>query len=156
MNKPYIEYEGKKYEFQASWSLRREYNRTTQEVLLKSKQNLNEDDTKNIEEIMKYVEKNPELSQKDILDMPNEIKEKMADTYEKLVSLDLTSVYEEFCFRMLKETYGIDKQTFEKMLVQFSDDYGMQYVDVLLQKACEQVFTPAVEKPKKPLPEWMN
>ena len=58
---------------------------------------------------------------------------------------------------MINNKYNISKLEFEEMLEGFADEYGIEYVDILLQKVCEKVFTQVVEKKeKKTLPSWMN
>ena len=59
---------------------------------------------------------------------------------------------------MLKNKYDITKDVWEDMLEGLSSDYGYEFVDLFLQKVCDNVFTQMAEKKKekKPLPSWMN
>ena len=58
---------------------------------------------------------------------------------------------------MLNNKYGISKLEFEELLEGFADEYGYEYVDIMLQKVCEKVFIKVVEKKeKKTLPSWME
>ena len=132
--KPYIEHNGTTYEFEASFKLQREYNKEMQNKLEENKD-------KDIEL----------LKDKDLMN-------KLSEVVELTSNLDFSSTYEKYCFKMLNEKYNITKEEFETMLEEFGNEYGIEYVDIMLQKVCEKVFTRMGEKKetsKKPLPKFM-
>lgn len=156
-NKPYIEYNNKKYEFNANWKLKKEFNKSIQNAYANIRLSLTDEELNVFEEVKKFTEEHPTLKENDLMALPKEMKEKYIKLLNTMQSIDLSSIYEEYCFKMLNEEYQITKEEFEEILNNFSEEYGFEYVEILLQKVCEKVFTQVVEKKeKKPLPEWMN
>ena len=151
--KPYIEHNGNKYEFEASFTLKRQFDKETKDrtkKLLSSKKiNINE-----IEELRKFVNENKDLTP-DTLD--EEAKEKLLSLSNVVDDLDTTDLYEKYCWLMLNQKYGISKLEFEAILEGLANDYGMEFISTFVTKVCEKVFTQVGEKKeKKPLPSWMN
>lgn len=155
-NKPYIEYNDKRYEFQANWKLRKEFNKEVQQAQLEVAKGLSREEIEALEEAQRYTLEHPNLTEKDMAELPKETQEKYLKLANILTKADLSSIYEKYCFKMLNTTYGITQEDFEEMLENFSEEYGIAQVEILLQKVCEKVFTQAVEKEKKALPEWMK
>ena len=154
--KPYIEYNGDKYEFEASFTLKRKFDKEIKEEYTKSfiKNNINKEQIEEIEKLQKLFENNSELKAEDL---DEETKLKLLSLSDLIEKLDYSSVYEKYCYLMLKEKYDISKEEFELMLEQFANEYGFEFIDTLTQKVCEKVFTRVGEKKtKKTLPSWMN
>ena len=84
------------------------------------------------------------------------MKIELAELVSLTEKLTLTDLYEKYCFKMLENKYNITRETFEKMLEGFAEEYGFEFVDILLQKVCEKVFTRVAENKKKPLPSWIE
>lgn len=156
--KPYIEHNGTIYEFEASFKLQREYNKEMQNNVFKALKNSGIDENKfeDIKEFQKIFEENKEKNVD--LFKNEELLNKMSEITELISKLDFTSTYEKYCFKMLNAKYDITKEEFEEMLEGFGNEYGIEYVDIMLQKVCEKVFTQKGEKKqpsKKPLPKFM-
>ena len=153
--RPYIEHNGTKYEFEASFKLQREYNKEMQNNVIKflSKSGIDE---KKYNELHKIVD---EYKDKEIeLLKDEETMNKISEIVELISNLDFTQLYEKYCFKMLNAKYNITKEEFDTMLEEFGNEYGIEYVDIMLQKVCEKVFTRMGEKKetnKKPLPKFM-
>lgn len=154
--KPYLEYQGIKYEFEANFRLKRDYDKEVkseyQNAILKNFKS--KEELELLKELQEFAEQNKTLN-------PEELDEEKISKLlqaEKLInSISLTTIYEKYCYKMLENKYKISINEFNAMLEAFADDYGIEYVDILLQKVCEKVFTPVVEKKeKKTLPSWMN
>ena len=152
--KPYIEYNGQKYEFEANFTLKRNYDKDFKNTL-KDLFLSNEISQNDYSKIQKYQKKVLEKEINSFEDLTDEMKKELADMLNITEKLSLTNLYEKYCFEMLKQKYDIDYETFQKMLEDFAEEYGYDYVDILLQKVCEKVFTRVVEK-KKTLPSWMK
>ena len=156
--RPYIEHNGTTYEFEASFTLQREYNKEMQKNVIKAINNSGIDENK-LEEIKKFQKLLEGNKDKDIDLLKNEeLINKMTEIAELISNLDFTSTYEKYCFKMLNAKYNITKEEFDTMLEEFGNEYGIEYVDIMLQKVCEKVFTRMGEKKqpsKKPLPKFM-
>lgn len=154
--RPYIEHNGTTYEFEASFKLQREYNKEMQKNVIKAinDSGIDEEKLENIKDFQKKLE------EKNIDDLfkDEELLNKTSEITELISKLDFTSTYEKYCFKMLNEKYNITKEEFDTMLEEFGNEYGIEYVDIMLQKVCEKVFTRMGEKKqpsKKPLPKFM-
>lgn len=156
--RPYIEHNGTTYEFEASFTLQREYNKEMQKNVIKAINESGIDENK-LEEIKKFQKLLEGNKEKDIDLLKNEeLINKMTEIAELISNLDFTSTYEKYCFKMLNTKYNITKEEFDTMLEEFGNEYGIEYVDIMLQKVCEKVFTQMGEKKqpsKKPLPKFM-
>ena len=127
-----------------------------QQAQLELAKGLTREEVEALEEAQKYTLEHPNLTEKDMAELPKETQEKYLKLANILTKADLSSIYEKYCFKMLNTTYEITQEYFEEMLDNFSEEYGIAQVELLLQKVCEKVFTQAVEKDKKALPEWMK
>lgn len=157
-NNPYIEYKGQKYEFEANFLMKREFDRERQNEVRKSliKSGVTEKDYEKFTEIQKFVEENQEKGLEALSDSQKEI---LVEMFDLLDTLSLTSLYEKYCFKMLEKKYDLTRKEFEAMLEGLAEEYGYSFVDTLVQKVCEKVFTQVVENEnKKALPnwDWMN
>ena len=153
--KPYIEHNGTTYEFEASFKLQREYNKVMQNNVIKflSKSGIDE---KKYNELHKIVDEYKDKEIKLLKD--EETINKISEIVELINNLDFTQLYEKYCFKMLNAKYNITKEEFDTMLEEFGNEYGIEYIDIMLQKVCEKVFTRMGEKKetnKKPLPKFM-
>ena len=158
MKNPYIEYKGKKYEFEANFKLKREFERERQNQLRKVviSKGISEKDYNEFNEIKLFIEENKE---KGIEALNEKQKESLAKMFELLDTISLNELYEEYCFKMLNQKYGISKTEFEDLLEGLANEYeSITFVDTFIQKVCEIVFTQVVEnkQTKKALPDWMN
>lgn len=154
--KPYLEYQGTKYEFEANFRLKREYDKEIKAEYTKAITSnfKTKEELEVLKELQEFVENNKEITPEQL---DEEMIEKLTKAEKLINSISLTSIYENYCFKMLNNKYNISKLEFEEMLEGFADEYGIEYVDILLQKVCEKVFTQVVEKKeKKALPSWMN
>ena len=156
--RPYIEHNGTTYEFEASFKLQREYNKEMQKNVIKAINDSGIDESK-LEDIKEFQKKLEENKDKDIeLLKDKDLMNKLSEVVELTSNLDFSSTYEKYCFKMLNEKYNITKEEFDTMLEEFGNEYGIEYVDIMLQKVCEKVFTRMGEKKqpsKKPLPKFM-
>ena len=156
--KPYIEHNGTTYEFEASFKLQREYNKEMQKNVIKAINDSGIDESK-LEDIKEFQKKLEENKDKDIeLLKDKDLMNKLSDIVELTSNLDFSSTYEKYCFKMLNAKYNITQEEFDTMLEEFGNEYGIEYVDIMLQKVCEKVFTRMGEKKqpsKKPLPKFM-
>ena len=156
--KPYIEHNGTTYEFEASFKLQREYNKEMQNNVIKAINDSGIDESK-LEDIKEFQKKLEENKDKDIeLLKDKDLMNKLSEVVELTSNLDFSSTYEKYCFKMLNAKYNITQEEFDTMLEEFGNEYGIEYVDIMLQKVCEKVFTRMGEKKqpsKKPLPKFM-
>ena len=156
--KPYIEHNGTTYEFEASFKLQREYNKEMQNNVIKAINDSGIDESK-LEDIKEFQKKLEENKDKDIeLLKDKDLMNKLSEVVELTSNLDFSSTYEKYCFKMLNAKYNITQEEFETMLEEFGNEYVIEYVDIMLQKVCEKVFTRMGEKKqpsKKPLPKFM-
>lgn len=156
-NKPYIEHNGTIYEFEADFMLRREFERDKQSEVRKAILNsgMSEDQYKDFKEIQDFIEKNQE---KGLSSLSNDQKEKLSNMFDIIDNLNFVDLYDTYCFKMLKNKYNITRFEFNQILEGFAEEFGMEYVDILVQKVCDKVFTQQVEKKqeKKTLPTWMQ
>ena len=154
--RPYIEVDGKIYEFEATFNIKREYDRDTKKMYMSAieETGLTENELEELTQLQKYIEENPEM---EVRNLSADKKEQLKRLFKISSNLDLMPLYEKYCFKMLENKYKINKDEFYEILDGFANKYGMEYVDVLLQKVCEKVFTQTVEKNQKnTLPSWMN
>lgn len=156
--RPYIEHNGTTYEFEASFKLQREYNKEMQNNVIKAINDSGIDESK-LEDIKEFQKKLEENKDKDIeLLKDKDLMNKLSEVVELTSNLDFSSTYEKYCFKMLNAKYNITQEEFDTMLEEFGNEYGIEYVDIMLQKVCEKVFTRMGEKKqpsKKPLPKFM-
>lgn len=154
---PYIEYNGEVYEFEASFELKRIYDREVkkeyQNQLLKNIKT--EEEAKELQELMEYIQKHPDLKEENI---DNKMREKLMKYRELTLNISLIKAYDKLCYLMLKEKYSITEKQYQSMLEGLAKDYGISFIDVFVQKVCEKVFMPKEEKKeeKKPLPSWID
>lgn len=150
--KPYIEYNNEKYEFEASLPLEREFNKAIQDRYksMINSGDLTEEDIEEIKEIENFVKNNKDLTEKELKENHKDIYSKMIKYSPKMQSLILIDIYEEYCFKMLNIKYGIDKETWNKMIQQYYDEYceTLEEVDELFNKIIEIVFIEKQEKKK--------
>ena len=154
--KPYLEHKGKRYEFEANFRLKREYEKETQQRYRDSisKNIKSQNDIQRLQRLQQIYEENTELNPENISD---ELLEELESLLPLVDTISLIDIYEKYCFKMLNNKYGISKLEFEELLEGFADEYGYEYVDIMLQKVCEKVFIKVVEKKeKKTLPSWME
>ena len=152
---PYIEYNGETYEFEASLTLKRMYDKDVQKEYRNclTKANFTDKQVQDLEKIQKSFKgkdnvKIEELDENDV---------KLLLQFSTLLdNIDLNKIYEKYCFLMLEEKYGTTKEEFNSMLEGLANDYGVAFIDVFVQKVCEKVFTQVEEKKKKALPSWME
>lgn len=164
---PYLEYEGKKYEFIASMQLKLDFEKAVQEYNAENLTKFQEENNLSNEEmqeyrnglkkIFNYVQAHKTNALED-LEKNVEMQEEILK-YGKLVDkLDLSKVYREYCFKCLQERYGIDDELWEKMLNQYYEDYCDSYseVQIMINKVIEIVFTRGVKAKKKTPMNWMK
>lgn len=158
--RPYIEYNGMKYEFSASFNIKRIYDKEVKREYqehfrkhIKTKKEL--DDIQELMEYIKTKQDNGEEVNEDNID--DNFKKKLLMYQSLILGISLTKVYENMCYLMLKEKYSISEEQFQDMLEKLADDYGIEFIDTFVQKVCEKVFMPKEEKKeKKALPSWMD
>lgn len=158
MNKPYVEYKGKKYEFEADFPLKRQFDRERQSEIRKSllKSGVTEKAYNEFNEIKTFIEQNQEKGYDALSEKQKETLAKMFDLTDKV---SLVSLYDEYCFKMLNKKYGMNRDEFNSLLEGLANKYGISFVDTFVEKVCEKVFTQVVESEKaETLPnwDWMN
>lgn len=157
--KPYIEHDGKTYEFEANFTLKREYDREYQSLVRNAivEQGISEKQYNEYKEIANFIEQNKDENSFDRL--TNKQKETLSQMFSLIENLTFVSLYEKYCYKMLNAKYNITQKEYETMLEGLAEEYGISFVDTFVQKVCEKVFTQTVEKKqqeKKTLPQWMN
>lgn len=152
---PYIDYQGTRYEFVADFRLKKEYDKDLKRVVAKNRDYI---DTNDILEIQKFLNENPSITEETLNNNP-EMMEKILK-YESIINNneELMELQERYCFKMLNKKYGIDETTWEAMQEDFVNDYGMENLDVMINKVIDIVFTRKVENntQMKPLPDFMR
>ena len=108
MSKPYVEYKGKKYEFEADFPLKRQFDRERQSEIRKSllKSGVTEKSYNEFNEIKTFIEQNQEKGYDALSEKQKETLAKMFDLTDKI---SLVSLYDEYCFKMLNKKYGMRK-----------------------------------------------
>lgn len=154
--KPYIEHNGNTYEFEASFKLKRQFDKENKEnakKLLTSKK-LDSKKIKEIQELQKWVNENPNIN---IENLDEETRNKLLSLSDLVDTLESADIYEKYCYLMLKEKYDLSEKEFESILEGLANDYGFDFITIFVTKVCEKVFTQVGEKKeKKTLPSWMN
>lgn len=158
MKNPYIEYKEKRYEFEADFLLKREFDRERQNETKKAliKSGVSEKDYEEFKKLQDFVNENKEKGINCLSDSQKEVLLRMFDLMDLI---NLNKVYEKYCYKMLNKKYKLSENEFYSLLEGLANDYGIEFVDELIQKVCEKVFTQLVENTqKKPLPtwDWMN
>lgn len=158
METPNIEYQGKIYEFKANFELKLNFNKEvkllTQKKSLEIKNNFSNDELKAFEKLEKLVVSGKITEE--VLEKDEELQKEISRFSDLLNALDTSDIAYKYCYLMLKNRYGISEETFEDMLNDFANDYGIDNVSLMLSKVIEKVFTQQVEESKKPLPTWMK
>lgn len=173
--KPYIEYKGKTYEFEADFLLDKEFKRTIQKEQEKAmsralakkveESGLSEEEIKQLENdtrfVKEYISKNPKID--NASDLPIEVLEKLGNMSFLFDELDLIPIYQEFCYKMLKNKYDITRPMWKDMLEQYYEEYCEDYNELyeLFNRVIELVFTDTASQKlektkKKPKMDWLN
>ena len=154
--KPYIEHNGNKYEFEASFTLKRQFDKEIKSEAKKllNNNNFNKEKIKEIQELQDFVQNNQNIN---LENLDEKTTKKLLALSDLVDTLDTSLVYEKYCYIMLKEKYDLSIQEWEEILEGLADDYGMDFITTFVTKVCEKVFTKVGEKKeKKALPSWMN
>lgn len=156
MEKPYIEHNGVTYEFEANFTLKKEYEKTLKSFAFKLSRNKDIDFEK-MQSIQKKLQEKENIKEEE-LKKDEELVNDMLELTPFLEDFDMSDIYENYCFKMLKVKYDITKEKWEEILNGMSEDYGFENTSLILQKVCEKVFTQTVEQKetKKPLPNWLQ
>ena len=158
--KPYIEYNGTRYEFEGNIEMRRELEKEIQrknQKLLTSGE-ITKEQLNQVKEFMNYKETLINYKEQDIESLPNEIKEKFLSIAPILNKLDNSEIYEKYCFLMLQNRYGICKAEWEAILQYYYDEYceSVEEIDEFISRIIELVFTQEDSKPKKAKMDWLK
>ena len=166
--KPYIEYKGKTYEFEANFELQKNFKKEYRKLLSNKKSNLMsafENDEYNMNEIAVVQKEMEELKKElDSKHLPKEETEKLIEqkTFEilskypkvlKLLTNDNDSnlenseeLNEKYCRLMFERKYQNEKEIFDEMINEICIDKGIEYVEQLFSSIIETVFTSVVRE----------
>lgn len=159
--KPYIEYNNKKYEFEANFTMKKEYEKEIQNRYNEMYKNgkITKDNLTDIEELNNFFKKYGNDITEDVIKNNPEIREKLFRNKELIDNIYISDINEKFCFRMLKEKYGINEETWESMNEEYYEEYcnNISELEMLYSMICDKVFTQSEKKetPKKK-PIWEN
>lgn len=158
--KPYIDYNGTRYEFEADITMRRAMEKEIQiknQKLLESKE-ITKEQLNQVKEFMKYKDTLINYKEQDIEALPDEIKENFLSIAPILNKLDNTEIYEKYCFLMLKNRYGICQQEWNAILEYYYEEYceSTEDLDEFISRIIELVFTQKDSKPKKAKMDWLK
>ena len=131
-NKPYIEYNNKKYEFNANWKLKKEFNKSIQNAYANIRLSLTDEELDVFEEVKKFTEEHPTLKENDLMALPKEMKEKYIKLLNTMQSIDLSSIYEEYCFFSFFSTTCV--KTFSHTFCNKISTYSKPYSSLKLFK----------------------
>lgn len=154
--KPYIEYNNERYEFEASNTLKRQYEREVKKAYLdKYRKNIiNKQNFKKFQDLQKKVENNPNLKMED-LEENKELRNELIDLAKFIDDVNTPEINEKYCKLMLENSYDLTEKQLDDIINDLYDNYGIERADIILKKVCEKVFTIEEENSKKkPLPEW--
>lgn len=156
--KPYIEYNEIKYEFEANFTLKREFDLEIQKrynEMAKSGE-VTQEELSNLKIVRDFILSNPNITEEE-LEKNQEMKERIIKYVPILDKLILNDIYEKYCYLMLEKKYGINKETWNKMLEQYFEDYCESTTELneLFSKVVEKVFTQMPSKKKKSKMDWM-
>lgn len=155
--KPYIEYNNERYEFEGTNSLKRQYQRELKQAYLEKYRNniINEKDYKKFQDLQKKVENNPNLKEED-LENNQELRNELIDLAKFIDNVETPELNEKYCRLMLKNKYNLTENELNNIIDDLYDNYGIENADTIMKKVCEKVFTIGEEKSKKPLPNWIQ
>lgn len=152
--KPYLEYNGITYEFEANFQMRKLYEKEVRNNLKRLINNgqLSANDIKEIEELQKM-----NLDSSKIEELDEETKGKLVRISSILNEIDNNEINEKYCYLMLNQKYGIERKDWDQMLEQYYDDYCDSFDEVyeMLSKVIELVFTRKASTPKKKKLSWV-
>lgn len=163
--KPYIEYEGKTYEFTANFKLQKEYrNEILRLQRSSSKKAINNNDLESINDFQKEVEllkadsekahlteeeTNSELL-KIIAKYPN-----VLDLIESSTNEEIETLNEKYCRLSFELANPNNKDVFDKYIELLNEEKGVNYVIEFFNAVVKAVFTNVVEAPhQKPSFAW--
>lgn len=150
---PHLEYNGTTYEFEGTFSLRKSYEKEVQnklKELIKSK-GLTQEDLEELRDLQD-IDTNT-----DIANLDDNTKNKLIKANRILSDINNDDINEKYCFLMLNQKYGIEKQEWNQMIEQYFNDYcdSISEVYEMLQKVIQLVFTRKASTPKKQKPSWV-
>lgn len=150
--KPYIEFNGNKYEFEATFRLQKEYRKEIKD--LESKNNadlisaLGPDGIRKVQEAQDKLskaktEKEKEEIEKEYNALNTMDSKTLVLAYDKINSQEdkLNEINEHYCYLMLNNKYPeIGQKEFEEIENTIANDQGYDYVLNLFSSICNKVF----------------
>ena len=157
--KPYIEYEGKTYEFEANFYLQKEFKKEYRQQLMSKKDDVysnvanNEVDMKEIATMQKEIEDfRKEIENKDEETQNKELQTKMFELMSKYPSVfkllnsqndsesEMEELNEKYCRIMFETKYPNEIEVFDNFVEQVCEEQGIDYVQALFKAIIEKVF----------------
>lgn len=148
--KPYFEYEGKTYEFEANFMLHKEFNKEQQKLLKESsvdfKELIDEDFINQLKlESQKLKKENPNASKEELEAKAYQIIMNDPRLYKTLMTIEkdenaTNELYEKYCRIMFEKKYPNEKEVFDEFLNVLCEDKGIIYVYAFLESVCKKVF----------------
>lgn len=154
--KPYIEYKGKTYEFEANFKLQKEFRKEYQKAIKEKSSSLIDEDVINeLCELKDEAEKLKETinSQKINEEEQNKLLVKIISKYpsaKKLIEQDnedeLEEINEKYVRLMFEHKYPQEVKIFDEIIEQITEDNGINYVIQLFSSIIKTVFMSVVEE----------
>ena len=154
--KPYIEYKGKTYEFEANFNLQKQFRKEYQKAIKeKSSSFIDEEVINELCELKDEAEKLKETinSQKINEEEQNKLLVKIISKYpsaKKLIEQDnedeLEEINEKYVRLMFEHKYPQEVKIFDEIIEQITEDNGINYVIQLFSSIVKTVFMSVVEE----------
>lgn len=176
--KPYFEYEGQIYEFEANFSLQKKFRKEFQNILSEKRKdiignfenddfdfkqiNLVEKELKSLkEEILKSnlnEEEKQKLEKQKTMEILSKYPQflKTLNNSQDLVSYENDDLNEKYCYLMIEKKYPNDISKYNKFIDELCSDKGIEYVYQFFSAVINAVFTSVVQEAphQKPSFKW--
>lgn len=155
--KPYIEYDGKKYEFEAGFKIQKEFKKEYKEKMTGFRKNLIENTdiaqiikAKDEMEKLKSMAEKKKMTDKEIETETNKFMTKHPELLGAL-SLEMSNndnddINEKYCKIMFETKYPEEKGVFDKFCDEVCNDHGIIYLYQMFSSIITAVFTSVVQE----------
>lgn len=148
--KPYFEYEGKTYEFEANFKIHKEFSKEQQKIMKENSidfKELMDDELINQLKVesQKLKQQNSKVSKEELEQKAQEIILNDPRLYRALASINrddeaTKELYEKYCRIMFENKYPNEKEVFENFINAMCCDKGINYLYAFFESVCRKVF----------------
>lgn len=148
--KPYFEYKGKTYEFEANFTIHKQFSKEQQKIIKENSIDFKElvDDTmlnQLMEERKKLVQENRNASQEELEKKAQEILFSSPKLVQALATMEkddeaTRELYEKYCRIMFEKKYPNELEIYDEFINELCCDKGINYVYSFFESVCRKVF----------------